>query len=320
MDTHHHLWDLDSLPYEWLVGDGAPDEMDYLGDYASIRSNYLIEDLLADYGPQNVVKSVHVQADFSGPDPTVETRWLQAIADSHGYPHGIVAHTDFRSPDAGEELDRHCESPNMRGIRMMAHDHLLDEPDFRRGVAELAKRGLSFDLTGESERADAGLRLAPFVPGHLDHPHPYRASLRKNRRVLPALAVRDEDLRRAPNMVVKISGLGMRDRNWTVDSIRPWILETIEIFGVDRCMFGTNWPVDRLYSDFDTLLGAFRQVIAGFSPTSRPSSSPGTPSTTTASERSGPVRSCGWVTCGTPSRRCESVHRRDTSSGHTAVR
>jgi len=70
---------------------------------------------------------------------------------------------------------------------------------------------------------------------------------------------------RAPNMVVKISGLGMRDRNWTVDSIRPWILETIDIFGVDRCMFGTNWPVDRLYGDFDTLLNAYRTVIADFS-------------------------------------------------------
>ena len=69
----------------------------------------------------------------------------------------------------------------------------------------------------------------------------------------------------APNLTVKISGLGMRDRNWSVESIRPWVVETIEILGVDRCMFGTNWPVDRLYSDFGTLMGAYRTIIREFS-------------------------------------------------------
>ena len=67
------------------------------------------------------------------------------------------------------------------------------------------------------------------------------------------------------NIVVKISGLGMRDRSWTVESIRPFVLEAIEAFGVERCMFGTNWPVDRLYSDLPTLADAYRTIIAGFS-------------------------------------------------------
>ena len=265
VDTHHHLWDLDTLPYAWLTGDGAPSETDYLGDYAAIRENYLIEDLLADYRPQNVIKSVHIQADFTGPDPTVETRWIQAIADVHGFPHGIVAHTDFRSPYVGEELDRHCENPNMRGIRMMGHDHLLDEPDFRRGVAELARRGLSFDLSWEWEHAESGLRLARSFPDTwiiLTHTGaPYERSVEYFRHWRSGM----KTLAEAPNIAVKISGLGMRDRHWTFDSIRPWILETIDIFGVERCMFGTNWPVDRLYSTFETLLGAYRKVIADFS-------------------------------------------------------
>ena len=266
VDTHHHLWDLASNPYAWLSGEGTPGETEYLGDYASIRENYLIEDLLADYAPQNVIKSVHVQADFSGPDPTVETKWLQAIADVHGFPRGIVAHTDFRSPDAGEELDRHCESSNMRGIRMMGHDDLLDESDFRRGVAELSRRGLSFDLSGEWQHAESGLRLARSFPDIwiiVTHTGaPYERSIEYFRHWRSGMTT----LAEAPNVVVKISGLGMRDRSWTVASIRPWVLETIEIFGVERCMFGTNWPVDRLYSDFATLMNAYRQVIAGFSP------------------------------------------------------
>ena len=69
----------------------------------------------------------------------------------------------------------------------------------------------------------------------------------------------------APNVVVKISGLGTADWNWTVKSIRPFVLETIEAFGVSRCMFASNFPVDKLYSDFDTLYSAFRQITEHFS-------------------------------------------------------
>src|SRR5207253_2661593 len=68
-----------------------------------------------------------------------------------------------------------------------------------------------------------------------------------------------------PNVAIKISGLGMRDRSWTLSSIRPWVLAAIEAFGPDRCMFGTNWPVDRLFSDLATLVDAYRQIISGFS-------------------------------------------------------
>jgi predicted TIM-barrel fold metal-dependent hydrolase len=68
-----------------------------------------------------------------------------------------------------------------------------------------------------------------------------------------------------PNVVVKISGLGAVDWNWTVESIRPFVLQTIEAFGVSRCMFASNFPVDKLYSDFDTLYGAFREIAQSFS-------------------------------------------------------
>jgi len=66
-------------------------------------------------------------------------------------------------------------------------------------------------------------------------------------------------------VVVKISGLGTVDWNWTVESIRPFVLQTIEAFGVSRCMFASNFPKDKLYSDFDTLYGAFRRITQSFS-------------------------------------------------------
>src|SRR6202011_3325122 len=68
-----------------------------------------------------------------------------------------------------------------------------------------------------------------------------------------------------PNIVIKISGLGMGDHGWTVDSLRPWVLACIDAFGVERAFFGTNWPVDRLYSSYGDLVEAYAQIIADFS-------------------------------------------------------
>ena len=73
------------------------------------------------------------------------------------------------------------------------------------------------------------------------------------------------ELAAAPNVVVKISGLDTVDWNWTVETIRPFVLQTIELFGVSRCMFASNFPVDKLYSDFDALYAAFREITKPFS-------------------------------------------------------
>jgi predicted TIM-barrel fold metal-dependent hydrolase len=69
----------------------------------------------------------------------------------------------------------------------------------------------------------------------------------------------------APNVVCKISGLGMCDNAWTVDSIRPWVLECVEAFGTDRSFFGSNWPVDSLYSSYGDVVDAYEQIVADFS-------------------------------------------------------
>ena len=71
-------------------------------------------------------------------------------------------------------------------------------------------------------------------------------------------------LARAENVVMKISGLGMMDRRWTINSLRPWVLGSIEAFGVDRVVFGTNWPVDRMFSSYPDLINAYAAIIGGF--------------------------------------------------------
>ena len=70
------------------------------------------------------------------------------------------------------------------------------------------------------------------------------------------------ELATAPNLVMKISGLGQGDHAWTVDSLRPWVHECLDAFGIDRCFFGTNWPVDRLFSSYGDVLDAYAELIA----------------------------------------------------------
>ena len=70
--------------------------------------------------------------------------------------------------------------------------------------------------------------------------------------------------RRRTMSSMKISGLGMMDRRWTVESLRPWVLGSIEAFGVDRVVFGTNWPVDRMFSSYPDLINAYANIIAVF--------------------------------------------------------
>ena len=68
-----------------------------------------------------------------------------------------------------------------------------------------------------------------------------------------------------PNTSVKISALGMLDQKWTVDSIRPFVLDTIETAGINKCMFASNFPVDSLFSDYETVWRAYDEITAGFS-------------------------------------------------------
>ena len=76
-------------------------------------------------------------------------------------------------------------------------------------------------------------------------------------------------LAEAPNIACKISGLGMGDWKWTTDGIRPFVLTAIEAFGVDRCMFASNFPVDKLFSSYDTLFTAYKDITRNFSPAER---------------------------------------------------
>jgi predicted TIM-barrel fold metal-dependent hydrolase len=265
VDTHHHLWDLGRFHYDWLSGEGWPGHTALLGDYSSIRRDYLVEELLAEFATANVVKSVHVEAAYAGPDPVEETEWLQQVAEEHGFPHALVVFCDIEAEDADAQLDRHCACDNVRGVRIRAHPEDVTVPAFRTAFAALGRRNLSYEQNASPGNLVSGRDLARDFPntqiilGHTGFP------LERTDEYFQRWRTEMAELAEAPNVAVKISGLGMVDNAWTVDSIRPWVLSTVEIFGVDRCMFGTNWPVDKLFSTYADLVAAYAEIIADFS-------------------------------------------------------
>ena len=266
VDAHFHLWDLDTQNHEWLSEDWSESQAAYLGDYSPIKRNYLIEDLLEDFAGNDVIKAVHVQADWGG-NQVDETRWLQSIADESGYPQAIVARTDLWRPDALAELEDHLRSPNLRGIRRLAYEPgMYTDPAFRRGFAHLARLGLTFDLGTLWPQMSEAVDLVhafpdtQFVLCHAGMP------LERSPEYLDAWQAAIRTIAPAPNVYVKVSGLGMGDHEWTVDTLRPIMETTIEIFGPDRSMLATNWPVDRLYSTYDELIAAYETITSVYTP------------------------------------------------------
>ncbi len=274
VDAHMHLWNFEENPYPWLreVRDV------WFGDYTSLQRNYLLEHYLDDCVGQGVARCVHVQAQWDHSDPIGETRWLSAIESERGYPHAIVAYCDLRKSDARRVLEAQIEFRKVRGIRMDINWHadaryrffeerdVMKNPAWLSGLGLLSEYGLSFDLqiyAGE-QIADAYDVVAKFedIQFILDHSGaPADRSAEGIARWENALT----RLAELPNIVTKLSGFDMFDQRWTEQSLGNVVHRVIDRFGPERCLFGSNFPVSRLYRTYGELLGAYQRILSGFS-------------------------------------------------------
>lgn len=265
-DTHVHFYDIrDSrLHYSWLLPDAEEDTE--LGSHDAIKAvRYWADDFISESRFAGTTKAVHVQAALGIKDPVQETRFIQEFADRLGFPLTIVAFADLFADDAEHVIERHVEYPGVCGIRDLRYDGYLTNPRWEVGYSLLERHGLVFcDDPLVPVMADAAslVKRYPGITYCVDHAgYPRRRDseyFEEWRRGMRALSALD-------HTVVKISGLGMCDHNWTVESIRPWVLECIDAWGVERSFFGTNWPVDRLFSSYTDVIQAYRQLISDFS-------------------------------------------------------
>jgi predicted TIM-barrel fold metal-dependent hydrolase len=260
-DTHVHFFDRSEpgLRYDWLEDEAEDPD---LGDYGAIKSRrYWVDDFVGETRFTGVAAAVHVQAAIGTGDPVTETAWLDRQFGSAPFPQAIVAGADLAQDDAGDVVERQATFPRVRGIRDLRYDDYLSNPRWRRGYAHLERHGLLLCADPLLEAVPDAVDLARQFPSTLlciDHAgYPRRRDsghFEAWRRAMASLAA-------CENVVVKISGLGMCDHRWTVESIRPWVLSCIELFGVRRSFFGTNWPVDRLFSSYADVLGAYRECL-----------------------------------------------------------
>lgn len=268
IDAHHHLWDLGAVQYPWLEARGVSR---FFGDPTPIQRDYTLNEFRGECEPEGVRASVHIQVGAS--DGYDEACWIQSVADaSPDWPMAQVAFCDLVAPDRTERLDRLQGLPSVRGVRQIVGrapgedartntNALLNDPRFPEGLREIGQRDLGFDLQLIPELMEKSAKVLAQAPEtrvalcHAGSPHDRSAA------GLRDWADRLRSLSALPQVACKLSGLGMFEHDWSADSIRPIVDTCLEQFGPERIMFGSNFPVDKLYSDYRTVAQAYRDLV-----------------------------------------------------------
>jgi L-fuconolactonase len=237
VDSHVHLWDPHCLRYDWLA------------NVPALNRRHGIDEFRTACGPVAVAKFVFVQCECDPAQSFAEADWVSGLAAMDPRVGGIVAQAALENGDAIEPaLARLAANPLVKGIRRLLQEEKDDafcvRPEFVRGVRLLARHGLSFDLCIYHRQLANVIRLVRqcpevrFVLDHLGKPDiksgqldPWRAQLC--------------ELSRLDNVWCKLSGLVTEAdwAAWTPADLRPYLDHAVACFGVERVMFGSDWPV-----------------------------------------------------------------------------
>ncbi|MEV5503392.1 amidohydrolase family protein [Nonomuraea fuscirosea] len=269
VDAHHHIWRAADLP--WLQGEMVPR---IFGPYEPIRRDYPIAEYLAEAAPCGITSSVYVQTNWPLGRALDEVAWLRDVHAETGWPTAVVGSADLFDAGAADVLRRQAAlTPLVRGTRLQLHWHerpefrFAEAPDrmkdatFRRNLATLAELGWLFELqvfpAQMSDAADlaADFPEITFVLVHAGMPVGSDA-VAEWTRGMRLLAER-------PNVVVKLSGQGTFVHRVDRALIERVTATCLDLFGSRRCMWGSNLPIEKLWTDLRTLLTAWQDALAG---------------------------------------------------------
>jgi predicted TIM-barrel fold metal-dependent hydrolase len=280
VDAHHHLWDLSRGRYPWLQDEYDPQAF-FLGDYAALRRNFLPEDYRRASDGCNVVATVHVEAERDRAEQVAETAWLHEMNARYGMPDAVVAHVWLDVSETEERLLEHLRYPLVRGIRskpvtsrapgesVRGQPRTMQDEKWLRGLALLGKHGLSWDLRVPAWHLPEAAEVAamfPDLPIVLNH-HGFawdrsEEGLRRWRGWLETIA-------RQPNVHVKLSEFGVRGQPFSWAEVTRIVRETVAVFGWQRCMFASNFPVAGLRIGYPELVTGVARALDGLSPDRR---------------------------------------------------
>ncbi|WP_234774643.1 amidohydrolase family protein [Paraburkholderia tropica] len=270
VDAHQHFWALARRHHPWLApGVRVPHRY---GDYEAIKRDYLPADYRRDAAAHDVVATVYVEAEWDPATPLDETRFITALAREHGLPNAMAAQAWLDAADVAEVLAAQSRFELVRSVRHKpAHAHassgntLMSNGRWRDGYAQLAQYGLHFELQTPWHHLREAAALARDFPdtmlivNHAGVPGNRTAStLHGWREALAPLAAR-------PNTVVKVSGLCEAGQPWSVEANRDVLGTLHELFGAQRLMFGSNFPVDGLFLSLDALIDGFKTLVSAWS-------------------------------------------------------
>ena len=272
VDAHHHLWDLGNGRYPWLQEDYHEDF--FLGDYHSLCRDFLPDTFLALTEKQRLVGSVHVEAERARDEQVAETRWLEQVNARYGFPSAIVAHAWFDREDSAEILAAQAARPLVKGIRskpltsaspdvsITGAKGTMQDPKWLEGFARLADHDLSWDLrvppwhlveAAEVAAMFPQIRIALNHTGFAWDRSPQ--GMARWRKGLEALALQ-------PKVHIKLSEFGLKDSPSNYADNRVVVLTALEIFGPERCMFASNFPVAGLRASYDTIANGVADMLA----------------------------------------------------------
>ncbi|MDF2094836.1 amidohydrolase family protein [Aquibaculum arenosum] len=272
IDAHHHIWRQSDLT--WLQG---PTQPRIFGPYDAIKRDYPIEEFVEDVSGTGVTQSVYVQTNWPPGGEEDEVAWVQATAERAGWPHAIVGFCDMTVADARPMLERLARYPLMRGIRQQYHWHenplyrfaahadMCRDDKVKRNIALLADYNWAFDLQVFAGQIDAACELVdacPKVTFILQHAGMLEDLSDEGRASWKAQM---KKLAQRENVVSKLSGLGTFIHRNDPVHVERILHDTVALFGADRCLFGSNFPIEKLWTDYGALVEAFRRAASDLS-------------------------------------------------------
>jgi predicted TIM-barrel fold metal-dependent hydrolase len=272
IDAHHHFWDPVAHYYPWLCdADRKPHRY---GDHGALCKPYLPADYRRDTAAFELAGSVYMEADWNPLDPIGEMRFIRQLREQTDLPTVAIGQAWLHQDDAASTLEQLAAFGFVRGIRQKprandspgdARPGAMMDNEWRRGYALLVRHDLHYELQTPWWHLHEAAQLARDFPetaiviNHAGMPPADRAA--------EGMAGWRDAMRQVaelPNVFVKISGIGQAAGGWSLEAKRAVVLDTIAIFGVERCMFGSNYPVDSLCASFKDIFQGFAQIVSDF--------------------------------------------------------
>jgi L-fuconolactonase len=251
IDCHQHFWKASRGDYHWM-SPAVP----------ALCRDYLPADLQPLLKKNKIDKTIVVQA----AQTKAETDFLLDLAAQHDFIAGVIGWLDMDSPDFPRELDLYSKKPKFLGIRPMLQDLPDDDWILRPRVIEalkwVADRDMPFEFLTYTRHLPHVLTVLETVPGlravvdHVSKPEIKNRKLDPWRSLMARVAEH-------PNIHCKLSGMITEadHKTWTPDDLRPYVEHVLGCFGVERVMFGSDWPVCLLAGSYDQVAAALQAIV-----------------------------------------------------------